>query len=253
MNKVRNQLFPGYLDRGSPVIAMENERYTIMGMFREYLQQDHRGPAIFDRLYPEVVNWIVENSDWTHDSTCSAFTSCTCGVPDGKPAEAVPRHKRSFKRSANSSSNNHPLRSNRILHGTDVTDSSQYPWEAIVFNRLKHYGDRCSATHESEFFRNKDPDGVEYDLCSGSLITNKHILTSANCILKNRAEMEQSQHSGKKLTAEYTRAWCLFAILGNTDRVEAVNNGQILAVKDRFIHPQAFTDVKGEFNYNLGM
>lgn len=38
-------------------------------------------PLLFHRLYDEVVNWIMETADWTHDSKCNAFTSCSCGRP----------------------------------------------------------------------------------------------------------------------------------------------------------------------------
>ena len=40
-----------------------------------------KGPSLFDRLTPERVNWIVNYADWTQDSTCYTFTSCSCGIP----------------------------------------------------------------------------------------------------------------------------------------------------------------------------
>ena len=73
-NTVYNQIFPGFLDRGSPLIIQENKnnkyvnKNTIVGIFRENLAQGNPGPAIFDRLYPEIVNWIVETAEWTQDS-----------------------------------------------------------------------------------------------------------------------------------------------------------------------------------------
>ena len=67
-NKVYNQIFPGFLDRGSPLIIPENRKNTIVGIFRENLVQESPGPAIFDRLYPDIVNWIVETAEWTQDS-----------------------------------------------------------------------------------------------------------------------------------------------------------------------------------------
>ena len=73
-NTVYNQIFPGFLDRGSPLIIQENKnnkyvnKNTIVGIFRENLAQGNPGPAIFDRLYPDIVNWIVETAEWTQDS-----------------------------------------------------------------------------------------------------------------------------------------------------------------------------------------
>ena len=79
--QVANQLFPGELDRGTPVIIKENDRYTVIGdtttanvnqilntchysgMFREHLNQrpwsGKEGPSMFDRLHPEQVNSTV--------------------------------------------------------------------------------------------------------------------------------------------------------------------------------------------------
>ena len=205
--------------------------------------QESPGPAIFDRLYPEVVNWIVETAEWTQDSTCYTFTSCSCGVPSAAASgQPVPRHKRSADFLSQKPSN-------RILHGTDVPDS-KYPWEVIIFNRLKHSGGQCPSD-EPQFFKGKNPDGVDYDICSGSLISNKHLLTSADCILKNRAEMEAQHTNREKVVPQYSAASCLFAILGQTNRVAAVNHEQIQTIIKRYPHEQAFTNVN-QFNYNLG-
>ena len=188
------QQFPGFLDRGTPLVITENERHTIVGIFRgHYLTQDGGdGPMIFDRLYPEIVNWIVENSDWTWDSSGQLFTSCSCGISDEEqPPPSPPRHKRSV----DSSSYSRKTQSNRIFEGTDVP-ARKYPWEVLIFNRLQETdtvpaGTRCSLDESSALFKTETtPDTKKYDLCSGSLISNVHILTSANCILKNRLDME---------------------------------------------------------------
>ena len=50
-------------------------------MFRENLDNRAKGPSMFDRLQPDTVNWIVNYADWTYDSTCYTFTSCSCGIP----------------------------------------------------------------------------------------------------------------------------------------------------------------------------
>ena len=191
---VKDQKFPGFLDRGTPLVITENERHTIVGIFRgHYLTQSGGdGLMIFDRLYPEIVNWIVENSDWTWDSSGQLFTSCSCGISDEEqPPASPPRHKRSV----DSSSYSRKTQSNRIFEGTDVP-ARKYPWEVLIFNRLQETdmvpaGTRCSLDESSALFKTETtPDTKKYDLCSGSLISNVHILTSANCILKNRLDME---------------------------------------------------------------
>ena len=52
---------------------------------------------MLDRLYPDILNWIINYADWTRDSTCYTFTSCSCGIPGrmkdyGMPPDvALPR------------------------------------------------------------------------------------------------------------------------------------------------------------------
>ena len=67
---------------------MENEKYTIAGMFLGHLS----GPSVFARLYPELVNWVTNYADWTQDSKCSTFTSCSCGIPAAKYTERAGIH-----------------------------------------------------------------------------------------------------------------------------------------------------------------
>ena len=89
-----NTLFPGVLDRGTPLIIRENNRYIVIGIFHEHMQGPQLGqtgtdkdPGIFTRLDAETVDWITNYADWTQDSTCETFTSCSCGIP-GKPPHA---------------------------------------------------------------------------------------------------------------------------------------------------------------------
>ena len=75
-----------------------DERIIILGMFREQLNHRYdEGPTLLDRLYPDILNWILNYADWTRDSTCYTFTSCSCGIPGrmkdyGMPPDvALPR------------------------------------------------------------------------------------------------------------------------------------------------------------------
>ena len=121
----------------------------------------------------------------------------------------------------------------------------KYPWEALVFNRLKV---PCDTT--TNLYKDNHPDGVNYDICSGSLISNKHILTSAECLLTNKEILLSSYHN-EKIRAEYSDATCIFVFLGFADKNDAINNGELRRIKERYVHSQAFTDIS-EFNYNLG-
>ena len=88
---IRAQVFPGYYDRGTPLIVNENSRSTIIGMFQENLADgtgtswkgipiSYKGPAVFNKITPETFNWIVNTADWTQDSSCHTYASCSCGV-----------------------------------------------------------------------------------------------------------------------------------------------------------------------------
>ena len=116
-----------------------------------------------------------------------------------------------------------------------------------MFNRLKV---PCDTT--TNLYKDNHPDGVNYDICSGSLISNKHILTSAECLLTNKEILLSSYHN-EKIRAEYSDATCIFVFLGFADKNDAINNGngELRRIKERYVHSQAFTDIS-EFNYNLG-
>ena len=75
------QQFPGYYDRGTPLIVNENSRSTIVGMFQENTKDGTvKGPAVFNKITPETFNWIVNTADWTQDSSCHTYATCSCGV-----------------------------------------------------------------------------------------------------------------------------------------------------------------------------
>merc|ERR1719291_716275 len=88
-------------------------------------------------------------------------------------------------------------------------------------------------------------------MCSGSLITSKHILTSAECLLKNKDEIE-NQKQNKKVKPEYNKKECFYVIHGFMDKSSANTDRYLLPIKNHFVHGHAFTDVK-EFNNNLAI
>ena len=137
--------FPGAWDQGTPAIITENEHSTIIGIFLRI----ENGAAILAQISPSTINWIRQNADWTQESTCNVrtwteenlFTSCSCGMP----------------------SENRVMRSNRIYNGNDA-ETNKYPWQVLVFN---------TQTKNHEGIIHQDPDGTNYDICSGTLISNK--------------------------------------------------------------------------------
>ena len=79
--------YPGSRDIGTPMILerdidmpLSEERHTIIGMFQEQLDENDRGPALFSMIDPDAFNWIVTYADWTQDSKCYSYTSCSCGI-----------------------------------------------------------------------------------------------------------------------------------------------------------------------------
>ena len=250
-------------------------RNTIIGMFQGHLSEDTEGPSVFGRVSPELVNWITNYADWTQDSSCYTFTSCSCGIPakgqrqtqrhpwamsyaepydDGEDRR---RHKRSILRTQNEyvANTNRRFTSpkfNRLLHGTSVGDVNKYPWETLVLNKLKEPCDRSP-----NIFRESIPDGVNYDICSGSLITNKHILTSAECLLRNKKEIFEEDTNKRKenddrKTPEYSNAECIFVLIGMKSKVNALSDDYPISVKHHHVHPHAFSHVN-EYNYNIGI
>ena len=119
-----------------------------------------------------------------------------------------------------------------------------------MFNRLRK---PCTTQYndiDTQLFKNQDPDGVAFDICSGSLISNKHILTSALCILVNKNAIDSQSIFSSKKPPEYSKPECIFAIVGYTNKDEALNKEKISRIRNRYPHPQAFSDIQ-EYNYNL--
>ena len=150
---ITNAKIPGPLDQGTPLIMQENGRSAIIAMFLRRLPK----VGLAAQLSPETVNWIYENADWTQESTesnkCTTFTSCSCGTANMQNRRR--RHKRQKSVKA----------SHRMYHGEVVYAHDKYPWQVLIFNRLND--------QEFNFYVRDPPDGTNFDLCSGSLITNR--------------------------------------------------------------------------------
>ena len=82
------------------------------------------------------------------------------------------------------------------------------------------------------------PDGITKDICSGSIITNKHILTSAECLLKNKANDEEGYNDPDNIRVQ----------LEDANRKHATTKN--IAPNGIIPHPQAFSH---GYSYNIGM
>ena len=233
-DEVDNIELPGDLDEGSPLVIEENGRNTVIGMFLKQM----KGPAVYAQITPATSNWIRDNADWTQESSCAnnlhsdlhywekenLFTFCGCGTnwPAWPPAR---RRKRSaFNRRKRRKFD----RFHRILNGYDVPNN-KYPWQVLVFNKIR--------TNPSSPLSGlgANPDGTNFDLCSGSLISNKHILTSAECVLKNKNDNQKIFNEAENIIVK----------LANTRRSEGI----FMEIKHVKPHEKAFTN---GYNYNIG-
>ena len=290
------QVFPGYMDMGSPFIIEENGQKTIIGMFQEQLKDTawngNNGKALFAKLHPDTVNWIVENQDWAQDSSCYSLTSCPCGIAN-KPAN---RHKRSiqsyrherdqkhFNESIATSSKKRKRQqdkdSNRLYNKQETladVQNNKYPWEVNIYNRIDMEGRKrlipCPSPDTIQTFGDLLIDqngggqwgGVTYDICSGSLISSRHVLTSAECVAQNRRQkytpehytlvidsiddQDHSRQDNSKIDARYSEADCIFILMGYTNQ-ENARMSKLFKVETVTPHPQAFSM---GYNYNLGI
>ena len=209
--------FPGAKDQGSPVIMREGprgkEKRTIIGMFLR-MEED---VAIMAQISPSTVNWIRLNADWTQESTCddpdwrkeNLFTSCSCGTSQ--------------------LTNDDPRRRNRIHNGEAVNNDKQYPWQALVFNkRIENAG----LVHTNPW-----NNGNNFRICSGSIISNKHILTSAECVLKNLDNKQEG----------YSHHSMVSVSIGSPGRRDTQD---LKGIKQVIPHEKAFTE---GYNYNIGI
>ena len=264
-------------------------------MFQEQLKDTvwngNNGKALFAKLHPDTVNWIIENQDWAQDSSCYSLTSCPCGIAN-KPAN---RHKRSIQSyrhqrdqqyfnvsSATSSKQrkrDHDKDSNRMYNKQETladVQSNKYPWEVNVYNRIDKQGRKrltpCPSPDTIQTFGDLLSDqnsggqwgGVSYDICSGSLISSRHVLTSAECVAQNRRqkyrlqhytivkdtidEQDHSRQDNSKIDAYYSKPNCIFILMGYTSK-DYASSKKLFKIKTVTPHPQAFS--KG-YNYNLG-
>ena len=165
------EAFPGYLDRGTPLIIEEGGRQTVIGLFKG--AEIHRDrPSLFYKIDPDAFNWIVKKADEVHDSSCESFTSCSCGIP--RKQKKVKRMKRTalgiYKR-------------NDQYAAISNNPHNKYPWETAIFVRIYHdcpsaggilkspdqnWNERDRRLEQENSIHN-----IKYDQCSGSLITNK--------------------------------------------------------------------------------
>ena len=113
--------------------------------------------------------------------------------------------------------------SNRIHNGNSVTNDNKYPWQVLVFNKKDKNAD----------IRNSNPNR-DYDICSGSIISSSHILTSAECLLKNKNNKQ-----------DYSLFDYIEVKVGHPDR----RKGMYKKIKQYFMHELAFTV---GYNYNIG-
>ena len=276
-----NQLFPGYLDIGTPLIIKKWGRYIIIGMFQDQLNANSKGPALFTKLDPEAYKWIVENSDWTQVAsskyfgrTCDTHTSCSCGKPNGPQT---------------------PKSVNRIYSKADNTatevEGHKYPWEVNIYSRVDTLAWKkqidCSCyqpplcpdasekwtfdmqqkdQHTQNIVNTREPTKrAKYNVCSGSLITSKHVLTSAECVARNRnhpyprrwystwdkiRDQDENKQDNSKLDVKYNEPECIFVLHGYPNQTAAIRvKAELLRVKRIHHHPKAFTE---GYNYNLG-
>ena len=156
--------------KGSPLIVMENNKPTMIGMFSKLVRSSSTF-QLYDKIDADVFQWIVEHADGIYDSECKVYKSCRCGRHNTighyfndliSPQNKGKRKKRNiesrtqeaveqqYTMSNNSNTNYMRQRSsqtfNRIFDRRDQTVKDKdydyvddepmgYPWTVRIFNR----------------------------------------------------------------------------------------------------------------------
>ena len=129
-------------------------------------------------------------------------------------------------------------------------------------------------TMKKQYFEEHVEKEPPYDICSGTLITKKHILTTAECVAENRyryaftghiSSIAQQYHTmlgtphGTAITATkievvYNRPCNIYVLMGYTDRNKAkVKDEELAEIKKitSYADEQNYAFSKG-YNFNLG-
>ena len=158
---------------------------------------------------------------------------------------------------------------------TEINDI-KYPWEALLFMRLGHKTSAQSTntgmvfgTFNCPVFSNdRDSWGlldqqndetkgnkVMTKRCSGSLVTNRHILTSADCVAINsdylRTQYTNKANTNIRPTVRWINACNVFAFLEYfwMEKAFAETHIKLKRFKSITPHGKAFTE---GYKYNLG-
>ena len=154
----------------------------------------------------------------------------------------------------------------------------KYPWAVLIFNRLSLtcLGLDEVMTMNKQYYEEHVEKKIPYDFCGGTLITKKHIITTAECVAENRErdaftdhtssiahqyhQMQKTPHGSvfpaAKIDVVYNRPCNIFALMGYTDINKAKVKDEKLAEIKKITtysdeHHEHYSFSKG-YNYNLG-